>query len=157
MPNKQNLMSRRLPLSTCLFHNLGMENYRHVLAPLCTFLRHIAHTATALSQTSQLGKCMLSGMSCPLVKLNLADTPCTERHRMKSSLHHKCRRLVQCSEKARSSSGHKTCTMLHWILLFPPGTCPRRMPCRMLQRLVLQPPRTCPRRRSCRMLQRFVL
>ena len=57
--------------------------------------------------------------------------------RCPSSLHHKCRRLEHCSEKARSSSGYMMCRMFHRILLFPPGTCPRRRPCRMLQQFVL--------------------
>jgi hypothetical protein len=49
--------------------------------------------------------------------------------------------------KASSSSGHRPGTMLHWILLLPPGPCPRRRPCTMLRRILLFPPGTCPRRR----------
>ena len=47
--------------------------------------------------------------------------------------------------------------ILQRILLFPPGTCPRRRPCTMLQQILQFARDTCPHRRPYTILQRFVL
>ena len=103
---------------------------------------------TCLADSPCNNHCLL--LICTCLQHTLCNPLCRRRHR---SLCRKCMRLEHCSEDVRSSSKYRTCRMPQQILLFPPGTCPRRRPRTMLQQFVLYQPRTCPPHSPCNHLR----